>query len=114
MLSLDNRTRLTFFALAALPLTLLVLAGASPAPKSPARENRLRLERGEHLVRLGGCAECHTPKRMTAQGPIPDLTRFLAGHPAEARLSPAPAPSPESGSWTTTTTDQTAWSGPWG
>jgi mono/diheme cytochrome c family protein len=114
MLSLDNRTRLAFFALAALPLTLLVLGGASPVPKSPAIETRLRLERGEHLVRLGGCAECHTPKRMTAQGPVPDLTRFLSGHPASARLTPAPAPSSETGPWTTTTTEQTAWSGPWG
>jgi hypothetical protein len=30
-----------------------------------------------------GCADCHAPKKMTAQGPIPDPDLGLSGHPAK-------------------------------
>jgi hypothetical protein len=38
------------------------------------------LERGKYLVTIGGCNDCHTPKTMTAQGPVDDTANFLAGH----------------------------------
>jgi mono/diheme cytochrome c family protein len=113
MISPDNRMRLAFFALATLPLTLLVLGGATPAPKSSATERQQQVERGERLVRLGGCAECHTPKRMTPHGLVPDLSRFLSGHPGKAS-PPIPAPAPQIGPSTIATSEPTAWSGPWG
>ncbi len=28
-----------------------------------------------------GCNDCHTPWRMGASGPEPDMTRMLSGHP---------------------------------
>lgn len=72
------------------------------------------LERGELLVTIGGCGDCHTPKVFGPNGPEPDTTRMLAGHAEEAPVS-APF-SPASGSsWTIATNDHlTAWSGPWG
>jgi mono/diheme cytochrome c family protein len=72
------------------------------------------LERGELLVTIGGCGDCHTPKVFGPNGPEPDTTRMLAGHPEEVPVS-APF-SPASGSsWTIATNDHlTAWSGPWG
>lgn len=104
-------TRIAFLMLAAVPITLLVLGGKAPqSDHKPATASQI--QRGEYLVRFGGCSDCHTPKRMGARGPEEDLNRFLAGHPEEARLPPPPAL--PSGPWSTTTAGLTAWSGPWG
>ena len=69
-------------------------------------------EWGKHLVIVGGCGDCHTPKKMTAQGPVNDSTRVLAGC-----LSPAPLPpaTPEQvAKGMAATIDETAWIGLWG
>ena len=42
---------------------------------------------GEHLVTIGGCNDCHTPKKMTPMGPADDSTLLLSGHPEKL---PAP------------------------
>lgn len=41
------------------------------------------VKRGEYLVSILGCDDCHTPKNMTPQGPAPDMTRRFMGHPAD-------------------------------
>ena len=38
---------------------------------------------GEHLVTILDCNACHTPKKMTNQGPVNDESLRLSGHPAE-------------------------------
>jgi len=75
------------------------------------------LTRGKYLVDYGGCSDCHTPKTMTANGPAPDSSRLLSGHPATAPVPPIPAgvlgPAPTQ--WgAMTNNDLTAWAGPWG
>lgn len=40
------------------------------------------VKRGDYLVTVMVCDDCHTPKKMTPNGPEPDLTRRLSGHPA--------------------------------
>ena len=40
------------------------------------------VDRGKYLVTAIGCKHCHTPKVMTAMGPVADSTRMLSGHPA--------------------------------
>lgn len=42
-----------------------------------------QIEKGKYLVEIMGCADCHAPKKMTAQGPIPDPDLELSGHPAK-------------------------------
>ena len=42
-----------------------------------------QIEKGKYLVEIMGCADCHAPKKMTAQGPIPDPDLGLSGHPAK-------------------------------
>lgn len=37
---------------------------------------------GEYLVTLAGCANCHTPKKMTPQGLALDSSLWFSGHPA--------------------------------
>ena len=70
------------------------------------------VKRGEYLVTIGSCNDCHTPAKMGPNGPEPDLSRLLSGHPADMQLPPAPkleAP------WlASVTATMTAWSGPWG
>ena len=41
------------------------------------------IDKGKYLVEIMGCADCHAPKKMTAQGPIPDPDLGLSGHPAK-------------------------------
>lgn len=45
-------------------------------------------ERGAYLVNTIGCADCHSPKIMGENGPIPDPDRQLSGHPEGEALPP--------------------------
>lgn len=45
-------------------------------------------ERGAYLVATIGCADCHSPKIMGEQGPIPDPDRLLSGHQEGEGLPP--------------------------
>jgi hypothetical protein len=68
---------------------------------------------GEHLVTIGACHDCHTPKKMTAQGPVEDMDLALSGHQAAA-------PDPDvnrkemQDKGLVVTGDLTSWVGPWG
>lgn len=68
---------------------------------------------GEHIVTLGGCNDCHTPKNMTAQGPVDDSSRLLSGHPAQMPIPPVDRMEMQSKGVAATQT-LTAWVGPWG
>jgi len=70
------------------------------------------VKRGNYLVSIMGCADCHTPLKMGAAGPEPDLSMMLAGHPQGFQVSTPPAlAEPWMGAMTAT---MTAWAGPWG
>jgi mono/diheme cytochrome c family protein len=86
---------------------LAACQGTSTAPaQSP-------IERGKHLVAVSDCNICHTPKKMGPNGPEPDMSRLLSGHPADENLPPAPAIT--ANPWMiTAAASMTAWSGPWG
>ena len=72
-----------------------------------------KIARGKHLVTTSGCHDCHTPWKMGPQGPAPDMTRMLSGHPEAMVLPPAPKLPP--GPWlVTVAATNTAWAGPWG
>ena len=47
--------------------------------------------RGKYLVNTAGCHDCHTPFKMGANGPEPDLSRMLSGHPESLVMPPVPA-----------------------
>ena len=68
---------------------------------------------GEHLVTIGGCNDCHTPKKMGPNGPENDMSLMLSGHPAQ---QPPPAfDSKEAAAKGLIVTQSfTAWTGPWG
>jgi mono/diheme cytochrome c family protein len=78
-------------------------SGSSPADA---------VKRGEYLVTITACGDCHTPMKMGEKGPEPDLSKFLSGHPQDAALPPPPGPS---GPWVWHGTGtNTAFAGPWG
>jgi mono/diheme cytochrome c family protein len=71
-----------------------------------------RVKRGEYLVNTGGCNDCHTPWIMKADGPGPDMTRMLSGHPESLVMPPPPK---LEGPWVWSAAgSNTAFAGPWG
>jgi len=73
----------------------------------------IRIARGEYLVTIAGCDDCHSPKRMGANGPevIPEL-RF-SGFQQNGQLPPV-AKQTVQGGWVLMAMDLTAAVGPWG
>ena len=70
------------------------------------------VQRGEYLVKIMGCNDCHTPWKTGPEGPEPDMTRFLSGHPEEiGRVANEKGTEPFV--WSALGTN-TAFSGPWG
>lgn len=125
-------TRLT--TLSTLTLTLLAPAwigcrespnpappSTQPAPQPAADDDAAQAEKrteqqlvalGKHLVSTSGCHDCHTPFKLGENGPEPDMSRMLSGHPADLKLPPAPPPS---GPWIVSiAATNTAYAGPWG
>ena len=68
---------------------------------------------GKHLVQISGCNDCHTPKKMTAMGPVLDTTLLLSGHPAAIPVFDINRKEIES-KGLAVTNDMTTWVGPWG
>jgi hypothetical protein len=98
--------------LVALVLFALVTLGAKSASSKSAQLQHARVERGRQLVTFGGCNDCHTPLKMGANGPEPDMTRMLSGHPAQLVMPAAPK---MNGPWMWAgAATNTAFAGPWG
>ena len=100
-------------AFAGIFVTTLVVSASSPAatPENPTAD--VSVARGEYLVNAMGCHDCHTPMAMTAEGPKPDMTRALTGHPSAMVMPPAPKLPPGPWLWMGAATN-TSFAGPWG
>lgn len=72
------------------------------------------IKHGEYLVATIGCGDCHTPKKMTDHGPVPDMDRFLSGYNASVPLGEYDTTLANSGRWALFYGDLTAAAGPWG
>ncbi len=72
-----------------------------------------QIELGEHLIIIGGCHDCHTPKKMSSHGPVLDSTLWLSGHPSGMPLIDINRKEIES-KGLSVTSDLTQWVGPWG
>jgi hypothetical protein len=109
----------------ALPVSLMACAVAlglavwgnghaqSDAQSGDRKPDPAMVKRGEYLVTIAGCNDCHTPWKMTDQGPAPDMSRMLSGHPHDMKVSTPPKI--ESPDWMGVASSTfTAWAGPWG
>ena len=71
-----------------------------------------QIAKGKYLVEISGCHDCHSPKKMTDMGPVPDENLLLSGHPADQ-----PIPSYDKNivkDWALMNHSLTAAVGPWG
>jgi len=95
-------------------LCAFVLAAgcAQPAPAPAPAPSPNPVERGKYIVSTSACHDCHTPTKMGPNGPEPDMSRALSGHPESIKVTkPAKLDSP----WMAAGSETfTAWSGPWG
>jgi len=91
---------------------LVTLLGGEAQESAPGRAPGHVIQRGEYLVKIMGCNDCHTPWKMGPQGPEPDMTRFLSGHPEE--IGPLPHKMPDEPFSSSGFATNTAFSGPWG
>jgi hypothetical protein len=90
----------------------VLAAGATTASAAePASTGKDAIKRGEYLVKIMGCNDCHTPWAMGPRGPEPDMKRMLSGHPQDATVTPPTLAEPWV--WAATGTN-TAFAGPWG
>ncbi|HSB99519.1 MAG TPA: c-type cytochrome [Burkholderiaceae bacterium] len=97
-------------AAAALATAVLSAVPTAQASDAPAAD---KVARGKYLVSTSGCHDCHTPFKLGANGPEPDMTRALSGHPQS--LVMPPAPQLPAGPWLVTmAATNTAFAGPWG
>lgn len=115
---MNRKTLILVIATLVASLAVIVAANASrrpaPAGPNPQELRAAQVRRGEYLVTIGGCNDCHTPWIIQPNGkPGPDKSRTLSGHPqsfpitqpakiASDRFAVAIAPM------------NTAYSGPWG
>jgi cytochrome c len=87
---------------------------AKPAPAktgAKAMGGAVSAARGKYLVTGMGCNDCHTPYKMGENGPEPDMTKMLSGHPAGMTVTAPPLSPP----WMAAAGQTfTAWAGPWG
>ena len=77
---------------------------------SPFLSKEEQINRGKYLLSIGGCGDCHTPKKMTPMGPVHDSSKLYSGNPEG---SPFPAPDQKIMGMVAGP-DITSFAGPWG
>lgn len=93
------------------PATNADAAAANTPAKYGGFESQVKW--GEHLVNIGGCNDCHTPKKMGPHGPENDTSLLLSGHPAKMPLPDIDRKIAETKGLAVSNAE-TAWVGPWG
>ena len=102
---------LSLSAAAVLGLTALTPTLHPVAAPAAVQTTDAKITRGGYLVKIMACNDCHTPWTMGPQGPEPDMTRMLSGHPQDFVVQPLKLG--KGWEWAGTGTN-TAFSGPWG
>ena len=101
------------FVLAGVALALGPVSAPAAGVQSSETQVVRDVARGGYLVKIMGCNDCHTPFRLGPNGPEPDMSRMLSGHPQ--LLVMPPAPDLGAGPWLFAgSATNTAWAGPWG
>ena len=103
------------FVMGAVALAAALTAGACSGPTAQTSKHGdpATIARGEYLVTIGGCNDCHTLFRMGPKGPEPDMSRMLSGHPEQFVIA-APAKMTSAEWMMASAPTNTAHSGPWG
>jgi hypothetical protein len=81
--------------------------------KAPEPTTMDTVKRGEYLVTIMGCHDCHSPKIVTPQGATLIADRLLSGYQAD-KPAARPTGSCVKDGWALITMDLTTAAGPWG
>jgi mono/diheme cytochrome c family protein len=82
--------------------------------QKPEKTKAEMIERGKYLVTVADCNGCHTPLKLTAQGPVSDSSRFLSGYPASLPVPKVPTEVLGPGKWDGLFSSGNAFAGAWG
>jgi hypothetical protein len=96
----------------------ILLTGCRNTPKTAINEpveptEAQLIQKGEYLVTIMGCNDCHSPKTMGPQGPVVIADLMLSGYPAERPLKKVD-PGPIKKGWAMLNEDFTSAAGQWG
>jgi hypothetical protein len=64
-----------------------VESGINTADEKRGAADHTSVARGQYLVTIMGCGDCHSPKVMGPKGPQEDPQRLLSGHPSSEVVS---------------------------
>jgi len=87
-------------------------AGKASADNTQPSKDSL-VKRGNYLVSIIGCNDCHSPKKMGPNGPYVDSAKMLSGFPSNEPVPVAGAEDIKNG-LVVFSGDLTAAAGPWG
>lgn len=93
---------------------IVIQSGCSNSKEEKVLSKEEQIQKGKYLVEFSGCNDCHSPKTMTAMGPVADSTRLLSGNPQDQPLTNLDPEMFASKEWVHTNMNLTAWVGPWG
>ncbi len=114
---MNTRQRITTIILTIAAITLAATVGTAAQKNASIKKSeqaaKARVARGAYLVAGMGCNDCHTPFKMGPNGPEPDMSRMLSGHPEGMKMPPAPKLGDGPWVWAGAGTN-TAFAGPWG
>jgi mono/diheme cytochrome c family protein len=105
----------SIFLLIAFAFVGIVLLSTSfrPLPSAkPTFADDALIKKGEYLVGIMGCGDCHSPKKMGPHGPEPDMARLLSGYPSSEPVAKIDKLALQS--WVLFNMSNTATVGPWG
>ena len=105
---------LLLFSAFSIIVSLGCTPGKTDSNERPELTKTELIKRGEYLVMVGGCNDCHTPKIFTEKGMELDATRMLSGHPENAPLPDIDPKALTPGNWVLMNDNLTAFVGPWG
>lgn len=95
-------------------ILLVVGSTALTVNQKPMRSKPDMIARGKYLVTVADCNGCHTPLKLTAQGPVSDSSRFLSGYPASLPVPKVPTEVLGPGKWDGLFSSGNAFAGAWG
>lgn len=104
----------TALALVAFGVVSIMLVGQLSAGQPAVKPaDAAKVARGAYLTRIMACNDCHTPFKLGAHGPEPDMSRMLSGHPQDLVVASGPDLGGGPWVWAGAGTN-TAFAGPWG
>ncbi len=109
----------SIYVILAIAFTFVVIQCAETADTTteevsvPTTTHEDTVKRGEYLVRIMGCHDCHTPKKMGPNGPEEMHDRLLSGYQS-ANTFVRPNTEVIKQGWAMLNSDFTAFVGPWG